>query len=124
MIDLEELGFDPASAMILPGYSPHKAYRDRNGNACLVCQARKTGSTGVIVNESGLDMLKNEPGRKFVRLQNLQNGFEALVPLERLPAKQMVQGIYGRFCFYDRRDFDVDDYEEPFPPFAVTPINF
>jgi hypothetical protein len=97
--------------------TPHHAYKDATGNICLVCAGSSPGG-GVAVNENALNWLREQPGPHFVRLTNSMNGFDKTVLLDHLPQKQMRDGHYGRYVFFDTKDFGA---APPFPEPAGEP---
>jgi hypothetical protein len=84
--------------------SPHDAYKDDNGAVCLLCVGSSPGG-GVAVNESALNWLREQPGARVVRIKNKLKKLDITIPLDDLPEKQMRDGEYGRYAFFDSKDF-------------------
>ena len=101
--------------------TPHHAYKDANGNICLVCTSSSPGG-GVPVNENAIKWLSEQEqsgARLFIRLTNSHSGFDITIPLDQLPQKQMRKGHFdGRYAFFDATDFGA---APPFPEPAGEP---
>ena len=70
------------------------------------------------MNENALNWLREQPAAQFVRLKNSMSGFDKTVLLGHLPEKQMRDGHYGRYAFFDTKDFGT---VPPFPELAGEP---